>query len=49
MLTGVVSTLGACQTFFVMVVSLVREPIPYRDTGVVDMVTVPRHDEFSVP
>ena len=48
MLTGVVSTFGACQTFLVMVNSLLNgvAGIP---AGVTDVSPAQRRDQFSVP
>ena len=46
MLTGVVSTFGACQTFFVMVASLSRAS--GNCAGDLDVASAPRRDEFSL-
>jgi hypothetical protein len=47
MLTGVVSTFGACQTFFVMVVSLLGGAGD--DAGPPDLVAIAGCGEFSLP
>ena len=48
MLTGVVSTFGACQTFFVMGNSLLSG-VAGHAAGPMDVSPVPRAGQFSVP
>ena len=48
MLTGVVSTFGACQTFFVMVNSLLSG-VAGNAAGVTDVSLARGCDQFSVP
>ena len=48
MLTGVVSTFGACQTFFVMVNSLLNG-VAGNAAGVTDVSLARGCDQFSVP